>query len=287
MTYVVAGVSGQTGRVVAETLLAQGKSVRVIVRDAAKGQPWQAKGASVAVADLGDAAGLSQALRGAEGAYLLIPPNMATPKFTAYQHATADSIVAALQATEVPHVVLLSSIAAHRPDGTGPIKGMYYAEAKLRSLQNTRSTFLRASYFMENLGASLSQLGQGLLTSFIPGDYSFEMVATADIGAAAAGLLVEGASKTNVVDLAGPRRSFNDVAAVLSKLLGKPIQVAVAPTSVIATTFQSFGFQPELANLYQEMIEGMLSGHVAFEPGQRKLTGPTDLEPVLKKLLAS
>jgi hypothetical protein len=47
-------------------------------------------------------------LRGAEGAYLLIPPNMATPQFGAYQRATVDAIAAALHATEIPHVVLLS-----------------------------------------------------------------------------------------------------------------------------------------------------------------------------------
>ena len=34
--YAIAGVSGHTGSVVAETLIAEGKPVRVIVRDAAK-----------------------------------------------------------------------------------------------------------------------------------------------------------------------------------------------------------------------------------------------------------
>ena len=50
--YVVAGVSGNTGSVVADTLLAQKLPVRVVVRDEAKGAPWKAKGAEVAIADL-------------------------------------------------------------------------------------------------------------------------------------------------------------------------------------------------------------------------------------------
>src|SRR6266576_2040536 len=78
MSFVVAGVSGNTGKVVAESLLAQKRGVKVVVRDSAKGEPWKAKGAEVAVADLGDADALARALRGAEGAYLLIPPNFAT-----------------------------------------------------------------------------------------------------------------------------------------------------------------------------------------------------------------
>ncbi|MDW8338606.1 MAG: hypothetical protein RMM28_05665, partial [Thermoleophilia bacterium] len=35
--FVIAGASGKTGKVVAETLLSQGKKVRVVVRDGAKG----------------------------------------------------------------------------------------------------------------------------------------------------------------------------------------------------------------------------------------------------------
>ncbi len=59
--YVVAGVTGQTGSAVAETLLGQGKAVRVIVRSAEKGETWRARGAEVAVASLEDANSLRKA----------------------------------------------------------------------------------------------------------------------------------------------------------------------------------------------------------------------------------
>ena len=72
--YAIAGVTGHVGSVAAETLLAQGKPVRVIVRDAAKGAPWKAKGAEVAIADLGDEAALASAFAGASGAFVLLPP---------------------------------------------------------------------------------------------------------------------------------------------------------------------------------------------------------------------
>ena len=82
MTFAIAGVSGKTGQIVAETLLARGQGVCVVVRDEAKGAAWRARGAEVAVADLGDSAALASALRGAEGAYLLVPPSFA-PGFRA------------------------------------------------------------------------------------------------------------------------------------------------------------------------------------------------------------
>ena len=42
--FVVLGASGNTGKVVAETLLTQKKKVRVVLRDAAKGQVWKEAG---------------------------------------------------------------------------------------------------------------------------------------------------------------------------------------------------------------------------------------------------
>ena len=51
--FVVTGATGNTGSVVADTLLQLGKPVKVVVRDHAKGEAWKAKGAQVAIAELG------------------------------------------------------------------------------------------------------------------------------------------------------------------------------------------------------------------------------------------
>ena len=87
MVYAITGVSGRTGSAAAEALLSGGQQVRVVVRDAAKGAAWKARGAEVAVADLADPAALAGALAGAAGAYLLVPPNLAAPSYGAYQRA--------------------------------------------------------------------------------------------------------------------------------------------------------------------------------------------------------
>lgn len=286
MTYVVAGVSGNTGKVVADTLLAQGKKVRVVVRDAQKGESWKARGAEVAVADLGDAAALAKALQGAVGAYLLVPPSFA-PDFRAYQRSVIDAEIAALLASPVPHVVFLSSVGAQLPSGTGPITEIHGAEARFRALKDTKVSLLRAAYFMENLGGSLSMLGQGVLPSFFPADFGIPMIATVDIGKLAAGLLVEGSKVHQVVQLAGPAVTQRQVAAELSRILQKPITVSEAPTSVMATTLQGFGFPAQLAGLYQEMTEALIAGRINFEPGHRQVEGTTTVGQVLEKLLAA
>jgi uncharacterized protein YbjT (DUF2867 family) len=52
--FVVLGASGNTGKVVAETLLRQKKKVRVVLHDAAKGKAWGEAGADIAIATVDD-----------------------------------------------------------------------------------------------------------------------------------------------------------------------------------------------------------------------------------------
>ncbi len=131
--FVVAGVTGHVGSVVAEQLLAKGQKVKVLVRDAAKGEAWAKRGAEVAQGSLEDQAFLAGALRGATGFFTLLPPNFAAPDFYAFQRSTSDAIAAGVEASGVPHVVLLSSVGADLAEGNGPIKGLHYLENALRA----------------------------------------------------------------------------------------------------------------------------------------------------------
>src|SRR5262245_6663787 len=130
--YVIAGVSGHTGSVAANELLSKGKPIKVIVRDAKKGEAWSKRGAEVAVGELQDRAFLTTALKGATGFFTLLPPNYQASDFFAFQQETADAIAGAVKDSGVPHVVFLSSLGADLESGTGPIKGLHYAENALR-----------------------------------------------------------------------------------------------------------------------------------------------------------
>ena len=80
---------------------------------------------------------------------------------------------------------------------------------------------------------------------------------------------------------------MNDVAAALSAITGKTINVHEAPVNAMAATLAGFGMPAEVAGMFQEMNEGLLSGHVAFEGGHRRVQGTTSLETVLRGLLAA
>ena len=283
--YVVAGVTGNTGKVVADALLAQKKPVRVIVRDAKKGEPWKARGAEVAVAELDDAAALTAALRDAEGAYLLLPPQMSSTSVRADNARRTKAFVEAIDASSVKHVVLLSSVGAQHAEGTGPITSLHDAEV---ALAKTRAavTFVRASYFMENTATSLYALGDGVLPGFLNLDAAIPMVATDDIGAVAAKALLEGGKGKSVIELSGPRDySPRDVAAALTRILGKTITPQQGPESAIVPALQSAGLNAEWAALYRDMIVGVNNGQVASEHGSaRALRGPTEIDVILHRL---
>ncbi|HSI05495.1 MAG: NmrA family NAD(P)-binding protein [Myxococcota bacterium] len=283
MTFAIAGTSGRTGKIIADSLLAAGKKVRVIVRDAAKGEEWKRRGAEVAVADLTDAKALARALEGASGAYLLVPPAF-TDDYRRQQDETSKALAAALATSRVPHVVLLSSIGAQHASGTGPIAGLHATENLFAKIPGTVFTFLRAAYFVENIGASLGAVREaGVLPSFFPADLRFPMTNTTDIGKQAARLLLEPPAKSSIVEL-GTDRSFAELATTLARITGKQVTVQEAPLSVMVETLTGFGFPRGLAELYHEMTGAIRTGHVRFD-GHKRVEDGEPLERTLKQLL--
>jgi NAD(P)H dehydrogenase (quinone) len=284
--YVVAGVTGHTGAATAEALLRRGHQVRVIVRDAARGEPWRQRGCQVAVADLGDPGALAAALKGAAGAYLLSPPNFAAADFLADRKAFLERLAEGVRRSEVPRLVFLSSVGAQHAAGTGPIVTVHRAEQALRSAAPS-VTFLRASYFLENWGAVLPLAkAQGVLPHFGATAARFPQVCARDIGEAAASALLAGTAGAQVVELAGQQDwSVEDVAAAVGTLLGRPVKAVGAPVEAARAGLEQAGVPAEMARLYAEMYAGIASGLVAFEHPQRVTRGSTPLLDALRPLV--
>jgi uncharacterized protein YbjT (DUF2867 family) len=283
--YTVFGATGNTGKVVATQLLAQGHKVRAVVRDPGKAGPLRALGAELRQADLWHSASLSQLLEGAEGAYVLLPPRTDTPDLIESERQLTDALARALERTRVPHVVLLSSIGAHLATGTGPIATTRYAEEVLAKATPALSP-LRAAYFMENWRDALAALPQDKLPSLLELDHAVPMVATEDIGRAAAHVLREGPKAARVYELTGPRSyTPREVAHALSTLVGRQISPERVPNAAIVPALTGFGMSPRNAELFREMHAGLDSGQIAHEGGHPVIRGELGIEQVLRGLL--
>jgi len=263
--FVIAGATGNTGSVVANTLLAQGKPVTVLVRDAQKAGNWRKKGAQVATASLEDSHALAAAFAGAQGAYLLIPPNYQAADALGYGSRVSDALAAAGKTSGIPHVVLLSSVGAQHAQGTGPIRSLHHAESVIGPA-TTNVTLLRAAYFLQNWASGVEGVrNQGVLHNFLTPERKIPMVSTADIGKIAAECLIDPARGRRVVELAGPEDySPQEIAQTFAAALGKPVKLETHPLDAVIPTFTALGFSQDLARLFREMIEGINSGHVAY-----------------------
>jgi uncharacterized protein YbjT (DUF2867 family) len=197
-----------------------------------------------------------------------------------------DRIASIVKGASVPHVVFLSSVGAQHETGTGIIQTVHAGEKALRAAGVT-STSLRAAYFVENWAAVLPVAKQdGVLPSFIAGDQRLPMVSTADIASLAAEALLDGPRGARVLELSGPQDPTpKDVAAVVSKILGRTIQLVEPPLDAVVPTFTSFGISADVASLFHGMYEGIRAGRVSFEGGSAEARrGSTSLEETLRQL---
>lgn len=264
--FVVTGVTGNTGRAVASILLAHRMPVRVLLRDPAKGAPWTAKGAQVVVGSLEDAASLARALAGASGAYVLIPPRYSEDDLIGSQRRVVNAIAQAVRESGIPHLVLLSSLGAQHAEGTGPVRSLHYAEGAVASAAKAM-TILRAAYFLENWVPVLGEAkAKGVLLSFLKPGQSIPMVATRDIGRAAADALMDPSSGRRVVELVGPAEwTPEEVADSLAARLGRAIRVEGLPAEAIVPAFMAAGMSRATAELFVEMYAAIHGGRLALE----------------------
>jgi uncharacterized protein YbjT (DUF2867 family) len=286
--FVVAGATGHVGSVVARELLAEGHRVRAIVRNLEKAKSLAAQGAEVLAGELSDVSFLTRALRGADGAFLLLPPPANdAPDVRALQDRVAHAEVAAVAESGVRHVVLLSSWGAEKPSGTGPIVGLHVLEEALKKT-GAISTFLRAGSFTENLLHMLpTAQHQGILPNFFPPEHKLATIATRDIADAAVRTLLSPPAATQIVYVLGTHEySAVDQAAYLSKKLGKEVKLLNLPVSAASGAIQQGGVGRSMADLMQEMYEGSMKGLLGVEPGHRVEKGTTTLEQALDPYFA-
>jgi uncharacterized protein YbjT (DUF2867 family) len=280
--YVVAGVTGRVGRVVAERLLANGERPTVIVRDPARAGDWPGRGATIAIGSLGDQPFLTRALEGADGLFTLVPENVDPTDFHGARRRMVDAIAGAVEASGVPRVVLLSAVAAVLPSGNGPAADLHYAEERLRASGTTKLSALRAAYLQDNVRDVIAPARMaGIYPNFMASaDAAFPMIAARDAGGFAADTLGHRPAAHEVVDLLGPAYSVRDVATRLGQALGRTLQIVDIPPEGHVTALTGAGLPQQLAEAVAEMFAAFSAGLIVPQ-GDRREMGTTTIDEVI------
>ncbi len=281
--YTIIGAGGNTGSTVAEKLLAHGEKVRVVGRDAGRLQGLVKKGAEATVANVTDAPAITQAFRGAKAVYLMIPPNPSHPNVRDEQERVSDVLVTAVEKSGVERAVLLSSIGADKTDKTGPVVGLHNFENKLNGIARLKAVYLRAGYFMENLLPQVAVIQNfGMVGGPLRSDLKLSMIATRDIGAAAAEILLKQDFKGKESrELLGQRDlTYTEVTSAIGEAIGKPgLNYAQLPPAQLKPALMQMGMSESMANLLLEMADALNSGYMKpLEARSSRNTTPTTIE---------
>jgi len=285
--YVILGASGNTGSIIADSLLLRREKVRVVGRDEGRLQRFVRKGAEAFTGDVSDAAALTKAFGGARAAYLMSPP----AKSREDQERDSDAIAKAVEESGLRYAVHLSGYGAHVPEGTGPIVGLHSTEQKLNAISGLNVLHLRAAYFMENNLAAISMIhGMGVFGNALLPDLKLPMIATRDVGDYAAQRLLDlDFSGKQARELLGERDlSMTEATAVIARGIGKPdLGYEQFPYDQVQQALTQMGVPPKVAALYIEMYKAINAGVVAAqEPRSRENTTPTSFEKFVQDVFA-
>jgi uncharacterized protein YbjT (DUF2867 family) len=142
--------------------------------------------------------------------------------------------------------------------------------------------------FMDNI---LRQVGsiksQGMFFSPTPGDLRAPTCATRDIAAVAAKLLLDhGWSGNASVPVLGPEDlSFNDMAKIMSEVLGKPVRFQRTSNEAFKSMLLGFGSSEAMAQSMLDMMVAKNEGLDKAEPRNPQSTSPTSFRQWCEEVL--
>lgn len=284
----VMGAAGNVGSRVTERLLREGRAVRVL-EHRRKLDGLGKQGAEVVTGDAVDPGDLGRLLEGAEAALVLLPEDLADPRFVANRSRMTDAIATALAGSGVGRVVLLSTVGAGLADAFGPPAGLRELEQRLSRL-DLDLLVLRSAFYMENLLAALPLIqSQNVNGGAIDADVPIPMIATCDVAAeAAARLLRRDVAGHQVKLLLGPEDVTMAAATrAIGERVGMPdLPYVQFPTDGVRAALAGAGMSEEVASLMVDMQLAMNRGWpFANVARTAESTTPTTLEAFLKEAL--
>jgi uncharacterized protein YbjT (DUF2867 family) len=254
---VITTPAGQIGRQVLTNLLGSGEQLRVIARDPADLPAGVREDLDIVVGSHGDAAVADKAFSGADAVFWLTPPDPRAPSVEAAFVGFTRPAAEAFRRHGVGRVVAVSALGRGTPWAAqaGYVTGSLAMDDLIAGTGVAYRALVNPS-FMDNTARQAESIkNQGMFFSPIAADRKLPAVATRDIAAAAARLLLDPSwSGAGEVPLLGPEDlSFNDMARIMSEVLGQDVRFQQTTFEAYKERFVSFGMSDAMAQGMTDM----------------------------------
>jgi uncharacterized protein YbjT (DUF2867 family) len=295
---VITAPTGQIGHQVLDNVLEGGERVRVIARAPSR-LPWPLRArVEVVQGSHADIDVVTRAFAGADTVFWLVPPD---PQAASVESAYVDFTRPAADALErhgVARVVGVSALGRGTPwaEHAGYVTGSLAMDDLIASTGVGYRALTNPS-FMDNIARQAEAIkNRSVWFSPISGERKLPSVATRDIAAVASRLLLdESWSGVGDVPVLGPEDlSFNDMAAIVSEVLGKQVRFQQNTFEAYKQQFVGFGMSDAMAQGMTDMAwaknEGLdnavertpdNSTPTSFRQWAEEVLGPPKLKPAM------
>jgi uncharacterized protein YbjT (DUF2867 family) len=284
---VITAPTGTIGHQVLENVLRSSEPIRVIARDPSRLPSQTRERVEVVQGSHGDMDVVTQAFKGADAVFWLVPPDTHAESVEAAYLDFTRPACDALQSQGVRRVVGVSAL------GRGVTKnaGLVSASLAMDDLIASTGVSYRAltmPSFMDNVLRQVEPIkSRGMFFSPISGDRKLPTCATRDIAAVAARLLLDPSwTGQGSVPVLGPEDlSFNDMAQIMSEVLGKPMRFQQIPGEAFKAGLTGRGMSEAMAQGTLDMMVAKNEGLDNAEPRTPENTTPTSFRQWCEEVL--
>ncbi|WP_067678350.1 NmrA family NAD(P)-binding protein [Nocardia miyunensis] len=291
---VITTPTGKIGSRVLEIVVAQqdtsGEKVRVIVRDPSGLSERIRDRVEVVTGSHGDREVLDRAFAGADAVFWVVPSDPRAPSLEAMYSGFTRPAVEAFAAHGVGHVVGVSALG--RGTAAAGRAGHVTASLAMDDLIAGSGVAYRAlanPTFMDNLLRQVNSIrDQGVFTDTLAPDHRLPTAATRDIGAVGARLLLDRSwTGTGEVPVLGTADlSPNDMAHIMSEVLGRPIRYERQTFDQFRDSLLGYGLPEPIVRGYLDMMRAVNDGIDEGVPRTPENTTPTTFREWCEYVLA-
>jgi uncharacterized protein YbjT (DUF2867 family) len=279
--------TGHIGHQVLLNLLDRGEPIRVIARDPSRLVPQARERVEVVQGSHGDIDVVNEAFTGADAVLWVVPPDLQAESVEAAYVDFTRPACEAFKRQGVRQVVGVSALGRGVALNTGLVSASLAMDDMIASTGVSYRALTMPS-FMENLLLQVESIkSQGTFYWPISGDREAPHCATRDVATVATDLLLDRSwTGTDSVPVLGPEDlSFNDMAGIMSEVLGKPVRFQQVPGEAYKAGLLGYGMSDAVAQGMLDMLVAKDQGLDNVEPRTPQATTPTSFRQWCEEVL--